>query len=66
MLAPCSFLCSRTRCRGDALIAPLAGTRICPHRSFNQTLAMADILYILLSIGFFGLMIAFIWGCEKI
>ena len=27
---------------------------------------MADILYTLTSIGFFALMIAFIWGCEKV
>ena len=27
---------------------------------------MADILYILTSIGFFALMIAFIWACEKV
>ena len=27
---------------------------------------MPDILYILASIGFFVLMIAFIWACEKV
>jgi len=27
---------------------------------------MPDILYILASIGFFALMIAFIWACEKV
>jgi hypothetical protein len=27
---------------------------------------MADILYILTSIGFFALMIAFIWACDKV
>jgi len=27
---------------------------------------MSDILYILLSAGFFGLMLLFIWGCEKV
>ncbi len=32
----------------------------------NPHLNMTDILYILTSIGFFALMIAFIWGCEKI
>jgi len=27
---------------------------------------MPDILYLLASIGFFALMIAFIWACEKV
>jgi len=27
---------------------------------------MPDILYILATVGFFGLMVAFMWGCEKI
>jgi len=27
---------------------------------------MSDLLYILLSAGFFGLMLLFIWGCEKV
>ncbi len=35
-------------------------------QSSQPDLNMADILYILTSIGFFALMIAFIWGCEKV
>jgi len=27
---------------------------------------MPDILYLLTTIGFFGLMIVFIWACEKV
>ncbi len=27
---------------------------------------MPDILFILATVGFFGLMIAFMWACEKI
>jgi len=27
---------------------------------------MTDILYVLSSIGFFALMIAFLWACEKV
>jgi hypothetical protein len=34
-----------------------------PH---HQYAAMPDILYILTTVAFFGLMIAFIWACEKI
>ena len=37
-----------------------------PATVFQPNLNMADILYILTSIGFFALMIAFIWGCEKV
>jgi DNA-binding response OmpR family regulator len=35
-------------------------------RPCNQLTIMSDILYILLSAGFFGLMLLFIWGCEKV
>ena len=41
-----------------------SGMRTCPF--FPTNLNMADILYILTSIGFFALMIAFIWACEKV
>ena len=51
---------------GDALIAAFAGIRTCPLQFSQPHLNMADILYILTSIGFFALMIAFIWGCEKV
>jgi len=27
---------------------------------------MADIIYILISLGFFGLMFLFVWICEKV
>jgi len=27
---------------------------------------MTDILFLLLSIGFFALMIVFVWACEKV
>ena len=32
----------------------------------KQTIPMTDILYLIASIGFFALMIAFIWACEKV
>jgi hypothetical protein len=35
-------------------------------RPAPQPAIMTDILYILLSLGFFGLMLLFIWGCEKV
>jgi len=34
---------------------------LCPN-----TPAMPDILYLLTTFGFFGLMILFIWACEKV
>jgi hypothetical protein len=40
--------------------------RTCPQQFSQPNLNMADIPYILTSIGFFALMIAFIWGCEKV
>ncbi len=32
----------------------------------HQTTTMTDILYLSASIGFFALMLAFIWACEKV
>ena len=43
-----------------------SGMRTRPLQFFPTNLNMADILYILTSIGFFALMIAFIWACEKV
>jgi hypothetical protein len=35
------------------------------HTTHQQT-TMTDILYLLTSIGFFALMLIFIWACEKV
>ena len=43
-----------------------SGMRTCLLQFFPTNLNMPDILYILTSIGFFALMIAFIWACEKV
>ncbi len=37
-----------------------------PSQISQPKLTMPDILYIFTSIGFFALMVAFIWACEKV
>jgi hypothetical protein len=32
----------------------------------QETPAMFDLLYLLTAVGFFALMIVFIWACEKV
>ena len=32
----------------------------------KQTIPMTDLLYLAASVGFFALMIVFIWACEKV
>jgi hypothetical protein len=32
----------------------------------NIIALMPDIIYVLITLGFFGLMILFIWACEKV
>ena len=61
------FFSSKTFCSDDVPIVALAGHEDMPATiSLNRNLIMTDILYILASIAFFALMIAFIWACEKV